>query len=169
MTYSLEQLKALESAATPGPWEHRIDDSWDHPDRVIESVDQSQPKDDYEKRARWTVVRDEAIDGHVGQARQSSDTADYEFIAAARTAVPELIAAIEARDQEIVTLREVLAGKHEALSFNLSAAKEDIERLKKETIAQLESEIQHLRDERAVATKTICRLSDEVRRLEGNR
>lgn len=74
MTYTLEQLKSLEAAATKGPWIHDYDE-----DNMPSS---------------FIVVKNE--DGTEEALIQCYDGPhDTAFVAAARTAIPELLAEIE--------------------------------------------------------------------------
>lgn len=74
----LAEWEALAEKATPGPWSHRIDTSWNHPDRIVDAP-------------ALVVIRDEHCDIHWKAGR---DEANFDFIAAARTALPEAIAEI---------------------------------------------------------------------------
>ncbi|MFD6518169.1 hypothetical protein [Rhodococcus sp. NPDC060176] len=69
----VEHTKALEAAATPGPW------SWDQMRSIVSDAD-------------FTIVVDSFNDG-VGAG--VIESADAEFIAHARTALPALVAAVE--------------------------------------------------------------------------
>ena len=69
----VEHTKALEAAATPGPW------SWDQMRSIVSDDD-------------FTIVVDSFNDG-VGAG--VIESADAEFIAHARTAMPALVAAVE--------------------------------------------------------------------------
>jgi hypothetical protein len=76
----LAAWEALCAAATPGPWEHRIDTSWAAgPDRLIDSAD-------------MVIIRNERCDKHFKQGR--GDEANFDFIAASREAMPALIAEV---------------------------------------------------------------------------
>jgi len=60
------ELRALIAGATPGPWTHRIDTSWNRPDRIIESPS-------------MVIIRDENCDLHWKQGR---DEHNYNLIVA---------------------------------------------------------------------------------------
>lgn len=76
----VEHTKALEAAATPGPWsaDHRTDSDHDWAFADITYVD-----------PRWEGLGPQML-GYV-----DLDEADAEFIAHARTALPALVAAVE--------------------------------------------------------------------------
>lgn len=78
----LDEWKALEAAATPGPWH------WEPPSRAAWPIyDESLVTEDGEAVLRGWGYDASGIEG---------DPADRKFIALSRTLVPRLIAAVEA-------------------------------------------------------------------------
>lgn len=84
------EWRALADAATPGPWEASIDDLTDEINVVH----------DQEYRA-WVA--------HTGMPGGPYAQESAEFIAAARTAVPRLLDALDTADAEVARLREEAA------------------------------------------------------------
>lgn len=89
---NIDELEALASAATPGPWEAGEPNNWGDDDDIPQS---------------GVMVNGTPItwDDHSGDV---FNPADAEFIAAARTAVPELIA-------EVRRLRDVVEQQKKAI------------------------------------------------------
>lgn len=87
MTIDREELRRLCEAATPGPWKWWTSNSW----RRLRSC----RRDSHPSVAEPIVARD----GHPDMIISDADQA---FIAAARTAVPALLDALEAAEAEIL-------------------------------------------------------------------
>lgn len=79
------EWRRLEQAATPGGWTHKLDPAWNNKDRIIENPE------------GFVIIRDENCHAHFKLGR---DEANYDFIAAARTAVPALLADVERLEAE---------------------------------------------------------------------
>ena len=87
----LSEIRAREQAATPGPWEHKLDPAWNENDRIVENP------------SGFVILRDENCHRHFKQGR---DEANYEFIARARADIPFLLAEVERLTAELVEARK---------------------------------------------------------------
>ncbi len=93
------RLRDLESVATPGPW--RLDGPWWHDDKAVGLLTAGE--------SRTAVViapcPDEEPNTHASLMQYRQFDADLEFIAAARTMVPELLSrlfALRERNERLV-------------------------------------------------------------------
>ncbi len=81
----LNELQKLADAATPGPWK---------------------AFGQYGKSQNYTVETPDKKVWVIGDAIYHEDNGDHKFIAASRTAVPELISALREKDEEIIKLQK---------------------------------------------------------------
>ena len=87
-----DQLRALADAATPGPW--RIGEAFTEPASWVAHLADNGWDD------RTTVTSQDAT------ARDDQEVRDAEFIAAARTAIPQLLDQLDAAEQRIRDLAQ---------------------------------------------------------------
>lgn len=110
-----EALRRLADAATPGPW--RIGEAFDFPASWVAHLSNNGWDD-------RTTVTSEDTPGHIDQEER-----DAEFIAAARTAVPALLDALEqAESDRDWNLRSSRLAKEERIKANARAEKAEAER-----------------------------------------
>jgi hypothetical protein len=94
----LEELKKLCEDATPGPWEHRV---LQNGVQSFVQAPRNNPGDPYD-------IEIMGEDRNVDNYPPSQALADGNFIAASRTALPELIAEVEFLTKVAEQMRELL-------------------------------------------------------------
>lgn len=119
----IAELKALCAAATPGPWHLRV-----HPEYAEEfHVSATATEDHPYHPSRCNRASDQIeILSDESYPRKLADSA---FIAAARAALPEALAALEQRDKRIDDLEATLSTSqvlHDALRAELAALREQL-------------------------------------------
>lgn len=87
----IAEIRALEEKATPGPWVFESRASSGYDEWLVSEDDL--PNDDNERPSL------------LFNAESPCESANWDFIAAARTAIPRLLATIAARDAEIGRLK----------------------------------------------------------------
>lgn len=106
----LDAIRALEAAATPGPWEHGYDDESGRADGQDGGTIVGLYAEPVGDETGETVVNGGRDDWGVRVGVKRAE--DAEFIAAARTAVPDLLVLLdEARsenDRLVLTLKNLL-------------------------------------------------------------
>ena len=106
----IAELRRLADAATKGPWEAKDD----YPEVKIVSDYQVEGAGEV---ANWIATVDDSPDFGDDEAEVAErNQANGLFIAAARSAVPELLDALEARDAEIESLKGLSEAAIKALS-----------------------------------------------------
>jgi hypothetical protein len=120
MTLDLDKLEALAKAATPGPWKHTTylsgTQNVEFPgSRGVCDVSEVKDANDTEIASSWQSLPPRHVDiAH--RAEDKGKDADYlrhangAFIAAAREAVPALIARVRELEAEVQSLYEDAAG-----------------------------------------------------------
>lgn len=95
----IDAIEARANAATPGPWE-AIDQKREHHEFKFVRSKTAIHKNDRGPSYAYEILSDEDYD---------TKSADMQFIAHARTDIPDLIAAYRSQAAEIARLREQLA------------------------------------------------------------
>ncbi len=111
MTIDLQAIKALADAATPGPWEE-----------VAES-------------GEWWITGPDIENGFVINTTRGITQANADFIAAAREAVPALLAEVErltAEVGEMDALADEMTSRIEYMGTDLSVAKSQRDEARRE-------------------------------------
>jgi hypothetical protein len=106
----IAEIEARCAKATAGEWIHVIDTSFGYPDRLIAVRDEAE-----DHGYGFVIIRDEHCDRHFKEGR---DEENFDFIAAARTDLPDAIEALKREREE-----------NERLRRDLAEAKRDSERL----------------------------------------
>ena len=101
----IKDIRALCEAATPGPWYHS---------RFVDGLQYRKMSKEWKEQAdneeRTHVIRGPGV---LGKAQgimvfKFVSPEDKAFVVASRTLVPDLLAALEAKDAEIARLQEVV-------------------------------------------------------------
>lgn len=112
MKYSLDDLERLEKAATPGPWKwhrHYYTDIGDDPPDEWTHESLAGPEFDPEGYPYKNRVMDDGSANGEYSVKIHSESPDGKFIAAARNALPELIARMRKLEAAVAAARKLIA------------------------------------------------------------